>query len=112
MAAVIKSGERFSRFAFNAGVTDDYDHVGLAVAEWIDIAAIRQAIEKYIDGDFIVVAAEHTLVESGSADEKRYGMISTPAAKTTSRPASTRSCARPERYACRRASTRPPRMSR
>lgn len=57
------------------GITDHYDHVGLAVAEKIDTTTIRQAIEKYIDGDFIVVAAEHTLVESGSAEEKRYGMI-------------------------------------
>jgi hypothetical protein len=57
------------------GVTDDYDHVGLAATEKIDTTVIRQAIEKFIDGDFIVVAAEHALVESGTAEEKRYGMI-------------------------------------
>lgn len=42
------------------GVTDDYERVGLKAAEKIDTTVIRRAIEKYIDGDFIVVAAEHT----------------------------------------------------
>jgi hypothetical protein len=32
----------------------------LNAAEKIDTTVIRRAIEKYIDGDFIVVAAEHT----------------------------------------------------
>jgi hypothetical protein len=58
-----------------AGVTDAFDHVGLEASERIDTTVIRRAIEKYIDGDFIVVAAEHTLVESGASEEKRYGMI-------------------------------------
>jgi hypothetical protein len=57
------------------GVTDDYQRVGLTASEKIDTTAIRKAIEKYIDGDFIVVAAEHTLAESGTNEEKRYGMI-------------------------------------
>ena len=57
------------------GVTDDYEHVGLDAAEKIDTTVIRRAIEKYIDGDFIVVAAEHTLVEPGANEEKRYGII-------------------------------------
>ena len=57
------------------GVTDDYQRVGLANSEKIDTTAIRNAIEKYIDGDFIVVAAEHTVVEPGTSEEKRYGMI-------------------------------------
>jgi hypothetical protein len=57
------------------GVTDDYEHVGLAATEKIDTTVIRRAIEKYIDGDFIVLAAEHTLVESGADEEKRYGII-------------------------------------
>jgi len=58
-----------------AGVTDDYEHVGLDAAEKIDTTVIRKAIEKYIDGDFIVVAAAHTLVKSGETEVKRYGMI-------------------------------------
>ena len=57
------------------GVTDDYEHVGLNAAEKIDTTVIRRAIEKYIDGDFIEVAAEHILVESGANEEKRYGII-------------------------------------
>jgi hypothetical protein len=57
------------------GVTDDYERVGLQAAEKIDTTVIRRAIEKYIDGDFIVVAAEHTLVESGANEKKRYGII-------------------------------------
>lgn len=57
------------------GVTDDYERVGLPTTEKIDTTTIRRAIEKYIDGDFIVVAAEHTLVEPGTEDEKRYGII-------------------------------------
>ena len=57
------------------GVTDDYEHIGLKATEKIDTTVIRRAIEKYIDGDFIVVAAEHTLVESGADEEKRYGII-------------------------------------
>jgi len=58
-----------------AGVTDDYEHVGLKAAEKIDTTVIRRAIEKYIDGDFIVVAAEHTLGEAGVNEEKRYGIV-------------------------------------
>ena len=57
------------------GVTDDYQRVGLANSEKIDTTAIRNAIEKYIDGDFIVMAAEHVLAEPGGTEEKRYGMI-------------------------------------
>lgn len=57
------------------GVTDDFEHAGLDAAEKIDTTAIRRAIEKFIDGDFIVVAAEHTVLEPGSNDAKRYGMI-------------------------------------
>lgn len=57
------------------GVTDDFEHVGLTATEKIDTTVIRSAIEKYIDGDFIVVAAEHTLVESGADEGKRYGII-------------------------------------
>ena len=58
-----------------AGVTDDYEHVGLGASEKIDTTVIRRAIEKYIDGDFIVMAAEHAVAEPGEAEEKRYGMI-------------------------------------
>jgi hypothetical protein len=57
------------------GVTDDYEHVGLTDSEKIDTTAIRRAIEKYIDGDFIVVAAEHVIAEPGTDEVKRYGMI-------------------------------------
>ena len=51
------------------GVTDTYEHVGLQETEKIDTTVIRRAIEKYIDGDFIVVAAEHTVVEPGTSEE-------------------------------------------
>src|SRR3712207_3679470 len=44
------------------GVTKDYELVGLTDTEMIDTTTIRRAIEKYIDCDFIVVAAEHALV--------------------------------------------------
>lgn len=57
------------------GVTDDYEHVGLTDSEKIDTTVIRGAIAKYIDGDFIVAAAEHTLAEPGETEEKRYGII-------------------------------------
>ncbi|MEU6172745.1 ATP-binding protein [Streptantibioticus parmotrematis] len=57
------------------GVTDDFERVGLTASEKIDTTAIRSAIEKYIDGDFIVMAAEHILVEPGTNEERRYGMI-------------------------------------
>jgi hypothetical protein len=57
------------------GVTDDFDHVGLTDTERIDTTAIRRAIEKFIDGDFIVAAAEHKLADPVTGEEKRYGMI-------------------------------------
>ncbi|WP_082115231.1 ATP-binding protein [Lentzea aerocolonigenes] len=57
------------------GVAKDYEHVGLTAMEKIDTTAIRRAVEKYVDGDFIVLAAEHTLVEPGTNEEKRYGIV-------------------------------------
>lgn len=57
------------------GVTDNYDRVGLSATEKIDTTIIRKAIEKYIDGDFVVLAAEHTLVESSGDKDKKYGMV-------------------------------------
>lgn len=57
------------------GVDDDYTRIGIATAESIDTTAIRNAVEKYIDGDFIVLAAEH-LFDEGEVDiPKRYGII-------------------------------------
>lgn len=56
------------------GIADDYSHVGLRPEETIDTTAIRNALEKYIDGEFTVVAAEHELsVDDGAA--KRYGIV-------------------------------------
>ncbi|RLK54835.1 putative DNA-binding protein [Actinokineospora cianjurensis] len=57
------------------GVTDKFEHVGLTATEKIDTTAIRRAIEKYVDGDFVVVAAEHILIEPGTDEERRYGMV-------------------------------------
>jgi hypothetical protein len=56
-------------------VTKDFDHVGLTDDERIDTTAIRRAVEKFIDGDFIAVAAEHKLADPGTGEVKRYGMI-------------------------------------
>ena len=56
------------------GIADDYSHIGLRPEETIDTTAIRKAVEKYIDGEFTVFAAEHEL--SDDADQvKRYGII-------------------------------------
>jgi hypothetical protein len=57
------------------GVADDYERVGLNASEKIDTTAIRRAIEKYIDGEFTVLAAEHILVEPGKNQERRYGIV-------------------------------------
>lgn len=56
------------------GIADDYSHIGLRREETIDTTAIRNAIEKHIDGEFTVVAAEHELSpDDGVA--KRYGIV-------------------------------------
>ncbi len=57
------------------GVAKDYTRVGLQPGEVIDTTEIRRAIEKYIDGDFIVLAADHLLAEEGESEQKRYGII-------------------------------------
>jgi Putative DNA-binding domain len=57
------------------GVTDDFERNGLAEGEALDTTAIRQAVEKYIDGDFTVLAAEHTLTEDGESESKRFGIV-------------------------------------
>ncbi|MEV8150435.1 ATP-binding protein [Arthrobacter sp. NPDC080073] len=57
------------------GVDSDYMRTGLNAGDHIDTTAIRKAIEKYIDGDFIVLAAEHLLVEDGERESKRYGIV-------------------------------------
>ena len=57
------------------GVTDQFDRVGLAAGERIDTTEIRRALEKFIDGDFLVLAAEHTLVEPGETEAKRFGIV-------------------------------------
>ena len=57
------------------GVASDYTRVGLQASEIIDTTAIRRAIEKYIDGDFMVLAAEHLLAEEGESEQRRYGMV-------------------------------------
>lgn len=57
------------------GVTDDFERIGLPANEHIDTTEIRRALEKYIDGDFLVLAAEHTLVEPGEAAQKRFGIV-------------------------------------
>jgi hypothetical protein len=56
------------------GVANDFTRVGLAESEHLDTTAIRRAVEKYIDGDFVVVAAEHVVAEEGEAP-KRYGIV-------------------------------------
>lgn len=57
------------------GVRKDYTRVGLENAEVLDTTAIRNAVEKYIDGDFTVLAAEYTLMEPGESILKRFGII-------------------------------------
>ena len=56
------------------GVANDFTRVGLGDAEHLDTTAIRLAIEKYIDGDFVVVAAEHVVAEEGE-ELKRFGIV-------------------------------------
>jgi hypothetical protein len=56
------------------GVANDFTRVRLADAEHLDTTAIRRAIEKYIDGDFVVVAAEHVVAEEGETP-KRLGIV-------------------------------------
>jgi hypothetical protein len=57
------------------GVTDNYTKVGLGANERVDTTAIRQAIEKYIDGDFLVLAAEHEVPDPDNIQAKRFGII-------------------------------------
>jgi hypothetical protein len=57
------------------GITSDYTHIGLHAREQIDTTAIRRAIEKYIDGDFIVLAAEHMFAEDDNSQPKRFGIV-------------------------------------
>ncbi|MDA8216883.1 MAG: ATP-binding protein [Dehalococcoidales bacterium] len=57
------------------GVASDYTRSGLATNETIDTTLIRRAIEKYIDGDFSVLAAEHLLTDDGETTPKRYGIV-------------------------------------
>lgn len=57
------------------GVDDDYTRPGLESGGNVDTTAIRRAIEKYIDGDFIVVAAEYELQGDGDSESKRFGIV-------------------------------------
>jgi hypothetical protein len=57
------------------GVASDYTRVGLQTNEQIDTTLIRRAIEKYIDGDFVVLAAEHVLTQEDESESKRYGIV-------------------------------------
>ena len=65
---------QLARGAIIVGVANDFTRVGLADAEHLDTTAIRRAIEKYGDGDFVVVAAEHVVAEEGEAP-KRFGIV-------------------------------------
>jgi hypothetical protein len=57
------------------GVTKDYKQVGLAATEQIDTTAIRNMVEKYIDGDYVLLAAEHELVPDGESSPRRFGIV-------------------------------------
>ena len=57
------------------GVSKNYTQVGLKTSEQFDTTAIRNAITKYIDGDFLVLAAEHILVQDDGGTSKRFGII-------------------------------------
>src|SRR5438552_5072860 len=52
------------------GVTKDYNRVGLHPNAHIDTSVIRKAVEKYIDGEFSVLAAEHELLLNGQAQPR------------------------------------------
>lgn len=56
------------------GVDREYAQVGLKPGEHIDTTEIRRAVEKYIDGDFVVLAAEHSLFEAED-HPRRYGIV-------------------------------------
>jgi hypothetical protein len=57
------------------GVTKDYQHVGLERDAEVDTTRVRQAIERYIDGDFLVVAASHRITPANEDEEKTFGLI-------------------------------------
>lgn len=58
------------------GVTDKlFQRVGLKFGEKIDTTRIRDAVEKYIDGDFTVAAAEHDLIQDGDQTALRFGIV-------------------------------------
>jgi hypothetical protein len=57
------------------GVADDYERVGLGSDERIDTTIIRKAVEKFIDGDFAIAAAEHEVQSEGDTQPKRYGVV-------------------------------------
>ena len=57
------------------GVTKDYEYPGLPEGTELDTTKIANAIQKYIDGDFTVIASEHLAVPPGSEEPKRFGII-------------------------------------
>ncbi|MGH7869100.1 MAG: hypothetical protein ACREP9_16040 [Candidatus Dormibacteraceae bacterium] len=57
------------------GVTSDYEHLGLEVGTEVDTIKVCQAIEKYIDGNFSLVAAAHRLQLPAASEEKTFGLI-------------------------------------
>jgi hypothetical protein len=57
------------------GVTRDYEYPGLQEGTEVDTTKITNAIQKYVDGDFTVLAAEHQAVPPGSEEPKRFGLI-------------------------------------
>jgi len=57
------------------GVTKDYQHVGLERDAEVDTTRVRQAIERYIDGNFLVVAASHRFTPANEDEEKIFGLI-------------------------------------
>ncbi len=57
------------------GVTKSYEYPGLLSGAEVDTTKIANAIQKYIDGDFTVVAAEHLATPPGGEEQARFGIV-------------------------------------
>jgi hypothetical protein len=57
------------------GVTSDYQQIGLASGDHMDTSTLRRMVEKYIDGDYVLLAAEHDLAPVGEISVRRFGII-------------------------------------
>lgn len=57
------------------GVSKSYEAIGIDPQAVLDTTVVRNAVERYIDGDFGVVAAVHDLTNDAGVGPKRFGLI-------------------------------------